>query len=65
VPPPDLANLILSEIRIAVPKLYRSAGRLFLIVELIDLQPDKKDHSKAKIYQVQQVRNFIEKYMEV
>jgi predicted RNA binding protein YcfA (HicA-like mRNA interferase family) len=35
------------------------------VVELIDLQPDKKDHSKAKIYQVKQVRKFIEKYMEV
>jgi predicted RNA binding protein YcfA (HicA-like mRNA interferase family) len=35
------------------------------VTELIDLQPDKKDHSKAKIYQVKQVRKFIEKYMEV
>lgn len=35
------------------------------IVELIDLQPDKKEHSKAKKYQVRQVRKFIEKYLEV
>lgn len=35
------------------------------VPELIDLQPDKKDHSKAKIYQVKQVRKFIEKYLEV
>lgn len=35
------------------------------IAELIDLQPDKKDHSKAKNYQVKQVRKFIEKYLEV
>ena len=35
------------------------------IVELIDLQPDKKDHSKAKPYQVRQVRKFINKYLEV
>lgn len=35
------------------------------IAELIDLQPDKKDRSKAKKYQVRQVRNFIEKYLEV
>lgn len=35
------------------------------IVELIDLQPDKKDHSKAKPYQVRQVRSFIKKYLEV
>ena len=35
------------------------------IIELIDLQPDKKDHSKAKSYQVKQVRKFIEKYLEV
>lgn len=35
------------------------------VVELIDLQPDKKDHSKAKAYQVKQVRKFIERYLEV
>jgi predicted RNA binding protein YcfA (HicA-like mRNA interferase family) len=35
------------------------------IIELIDLQPDKKDHSKAKIYQVKQVRKFLIKYLEV
>lgn len=35
------------------------------IMELIDLQPDKKDHSKAKSYQVKQVRKFINKYLEV
>ena len=35
------------------------------VAELIDLQPDKKDHSKAKKYQVRQVRKFIEKYLEV
>lgn len=35
------------------------------ITELIDLQPDKKDHSKAKSYQVRQVREFIKKYIEV
>lgn len=35
------------------------------VLELIDLQPDKKDHSKAKAYQVKQVRKFIEKYLEV
>lgn len=35
------------------------------VPELVDLQPDKKDHSKAKIYQVKQVRKFIEKYLEV
>lgn len=35
------------------------------IVELIDLQPDKKDHSKAKSYQVRQVRKFIQNYLEV
>ena len=34
------------------------------IAELIDLQPDKKDHSKAKSYQVRQVRNFIKTYLE-
>jgi predicted RNA binding protein YcfA (HicA-like mRNA interferase family) len=51
-------------------KLERIAGSHHIfsfsdIVELIDLQPDKKDHSKAKAYQVKQVRRFIEKYMEV
>ncbi len=35
------------------------------IIELIDLQPDKGDHSKAKKYQVRQVRQFIIKYLEV
>ena len=35
------------------------------IVELIDIQPDKKDHSKAKKYQVKQVRQFMLKYLEV
>lgn len=35
------------------------------VLELIDLQPDKKDHSKAKVYQVKQVRNFLKKYLEV
>ena len=32
------------------------------IPELIDLHPDKHDHSKAKTYQVRQVRTFIKKY---
>ncbi len=32
------------------------------IIELIDIQPDKKDHSKAKSYQVRQVRQFFIKY---
>ncbi len=32
------------------------------IIELIDLQPNKNDHSKAKNYQVRQVRQFITKY---
>lgn len=35
------------------------------IIELIDLQPDKRDHSKAKPYQVKQVRNFFKRYLEV
>ncbi len=35
------------------------------IVELIDIQPDKREHSKAKAYQVRQIRKFIEKYLEV
>ena len=35
------------------------------IIELIDLQPDKRDHSKAKKYQVKQVREFIRRYIEV
>ena len=30
--------------------------------ERIVLQPDKRDHSKAKSYQVKQVRNIIIKY---
>lgn len=34
------------------------------VMELIDLQPDKKDHSKAKKYQVKQVRDFIRRYVE-
>lgn len=29
------------------------------IKELINIQPDKKDRSKAKSYQVRQIRNFI------
>lgn len=35
------------------------------VIQLMDLQPDKKDHSKAKAYQVKQVRRFINQYMEV
>lgn len=35
------------------------------VMELIDLQPDKKDHSKAKSYQVRQVRRFFKTYLEV
>ncbi len=35
------------------------------IVELIDIQPDKRERSKAKAYQVRQIRKFIEKYLEV
>lgn len=35
------------------------------VVELVDLQPDKKDHSKAKKYQVRQVRNFLKNHLEV
>ena len=34
------------------------------VLELIDLQPDKKDHSKAKSYQVKQVRGFTESYLK-
>ena len=33
------------------------------ISELIDIQCDKRDHSKAKAYQVKQVREFINKYL--
>ncbi len=35
--------------------IYNYAG----IKELINIQPDKKDRSKAKSYQVRQIRNFI------
>ncbi len=35
------------------------------VAELIDIQPDKRDHSKAKAYQVKQVKKFIVKYIEV
>lgn len=35
------------------------------IPQLIDVQPDKKDHSKAKAYQIRQIRKFIKEYMEV
>lgn len=35
------------------------------VLELIDLQPDKRDHSKAKAYQVKQVRSFLRRYLEV
>lgn len=33
------------------------------VLELIDIQPDKKDHSKAKRYQVKQVRSFIKRHL--
>lgn len=51
-------------------KLQRIAGSHHIfaypgVAELIDLQPDKKDHSKAKSYQVRQVRKFITNYLEV
>lgn len=36
--------------------LYNYPG----IKELINIQPDKKDRSKAKSYQVRQIRNFID-----
>lgn len=32
------------------------------IKELINIQPDKKDHSKAKSYQVRQIRNFLKQH---
>ena len=35
------------------------------IMELIDIQPDKRDHSKAKKYQIRQIRDFIRRYIEV
>lgn len=35
--------------------LYNYPG----IKEIINIQPDKKDRSKAKSYQVRQVRNFL------
>ena len=35
--------------------LYNYPG----IKELINIQPDKKDHSKAKSYLVKQIRDFI------
>ena len=35
------------------------------VVELIDIQPDKNDHSMAKAYQVKQVRKFFDRYLEV
>lgn len=36
------------------------------VVEIINLQPDKSDKSKAKSYQVRQVRSIIKKYnMEI
>ena len=62
----DLCNLLDS---LGV-KLQRISGSHHVfaypgIIELIDLQPDKKDHSKAKNYQVRQVRKFIKQYLEV
>lgn len=62
----DLYNLLES----LDVKLVRTTGSHHVfaypgVAELIDLQPDKKDHSKAKSYQVKQVRKFIEKYLEV
>ena len=35
------------------------------ISQLVDIQPDKKDHSKAKAYQIRQIRKFIKEYLEV
>ena len=32
------------------------------IRELINIQPDKNDHSKAKSYQVRQIRNFLKQH---
>lgn len=37
--------------------LYNYPG----IKELINIQPDKKDHSKAKSFQVRQIREFIKR----
>lgn len=38
--------------------LFNYAG----IKELINIQPDKNDHSKAKSYQVRQIRNFLKQH---
>ncbi|MCI8377556.1 MAG: type II toxin-antitoxin system HicA family toxin [Lachnospiraceae bacterium] len=38
--------------------LYNYLG----IKELINIQPDKKNHAMAKAYQVKQVRNFLKRY---
>ncbi len=51
-------------------KLERTSGSHHIfsyedVIQLIDLQPDKRDHSKAKAYQVKQVRRFINMHMEV
>lgn len=32
------------------------------IKELINIQPDKNDHSKAKSYQVRQIRTFLKQH---
>lgn len=37
--------------------LYNYPG----IKELVNIQPDKKDHSKAKSFQVRQIREFIKR----
>ena len=34
------------------------------VYQILDIQPDKKDHSKAKRYQVRQVRQYINRYKE-
>ena len=34
------------------------------VMEIIDLQPDKRNHANAKVYQVKQVRSFVRKYLE-
>lgn len=34
------------------------------ISTLVDIQPDKKDHLKAKAYQIGQIKKFIKEYLE-
>ena len=64
-------NIRFNDLRVLLERLgfnYKNTNGVHFIysmqgiVEIIDIQPDKRDSKNAKEYQVRQIKKYIEKY---